>query len=436
MRIGVVGVGHVGLVTSAAAATLGHEVVGMDADPATIRTLQDGEIPFHEDGLGRIVADGLRSGALRFTTSIDEAVRGAAIVFVCVGRPPVGSDDRSMPAVEEAVRAIAGVASDGLVLVIKSTVPPGTAARVADLLGSARPGLDVAVASSPEFLRQGQAIEDALRPDRIVVGTEDPRAIAALRAFHRSTLEVGVPMIETDPRSAELAKLASNAFLATKVSFANAVAKVSDLVGADAIEVTRIMGVDHRIGSAFLGPGIGFGGSCLPKDLATLERLADREGFDFGVLRETARLNDAAVSWVARLVEDAVWSLDGATVTLLGLSYKPGTDDVHGSPALALARRLLDGGADVAAFDPRAGVHAASADARMRVERDPYDAATGSSCLVLATAWPELLDLDLPRLKSLMTQPAVVDAANACDAAAFRAAGFSYAAVGRRTGDP
>jgi UDPglucose 6-dehydrogenase len=431
MKVAVVGIGHVGLITGAALASLGHEVVGMDADPAKVETLLGGRAPFHEPGLDDLLRVGVRSKRLRFTGSIPDAVEGASVVFVCVGRPPVGLGDRSLIAVEGAVRAIARAASDGVVLVTKSTVPPGTSGRIEHVARMERPELDLIGASSPEFLREGHAIEDTLNPDRIVVGADDPRAFEVMRALYAPLLEHGVPLIETDPRTAELSKLASNAFLASKISFANAMARVSELAGADVDGVTEIMGADPRIGGAFLRAGLGYGGYCLPKDVVTLERVADRLGYDFAMLRETARVNEEALEAVARKIEEVLWNLEGKTVVLLGLAFKPDTDDVRGAPALGLAARLLAEGTRVVGYDPMAGDAAAAELPDLEIATDVYEAAEGASCLVLATEWEEFRDLDLARLKGVMTQPAVVDARNSLDPTIFTAAGFQFASIGR-----
>ena len=332
---------------------------------------------------------------------------------------------------EDSVREIARAASDGVVLVVKSTVPPGTTGRIEKVVRMERPELVFSAVSSPEFLREGHAIEDTLRPDRLVIGADDRHGVDVLRELYAPSLEAGVRLIETDPRTAELSKLASNAFLATKISFANAMARVSELSGADVEGVTEIMGADPRIGPAFLRAGIGYGGYCLPKDIVTLERVADRLGYDFGMLREAARVNDEALEAVARKVEEAIWNLEGKTVALFGVAFKPETDDVRGAPSLALAAHLLSEGATVVAYDPMAADAAKAEVAGIEVARDPYLAAEGAACIVVCTEWPEFHELDLPRLKGVMMQPAVVDGRNVLDARSLVEAGFSYHPVGR-----
>ena len=431
MRVAVVGTGHVGLVTAAALAGLGHDVVGMDLSTETVAALQRAEPPFHEPGLAELLRDGVASGRLRFTTSIPEAVGDAAVVFICVGRPPAGQGDRSLTAVEDVVRELARAASDGVVLVVKSTVPPGTTGRIEKVVRGERPDLDLVAVSSPEFLREGHAVADTLEPDRLVVGCDDPRGAAALRELYAPVLAAGHPLIQTDPRTAELSKLASNAYLATKISFANSLARVAELAGADVEGVSEIMGADPRIGPAFLRAGMGFGGYCLPKDIVTLEKVSERLGYDFGILREAVRVNDETLASTLRKVEEAVWNLEGKTVALFGLAFKPGTDDVRAAPALALADALRAEGAQVTGYDPMAGDTASSADPDLTVRSDPYAAAEGAHCVVLCTEWPEFRDLDLTRLGSTMAQRAIVDGRNLLDADAVVAAGFHYLSVGR-----
>jgi UDPglucose 6-dehydrogenase len=433
MKLAVIGTGHVGLITGVALASLGHDVVGMDVSEDKVAMLSRGDTPFHEPDLPHLLTQGLASGHLSFTTSVAEAVEGAQAVFICVGRPPVGQGDRSLTAVEDAAREVARSATDGVVLVVKSTVPPGTTGRIAKVVAQERPELSCSAVSSPEFLREGHAVQDTLDPDRLVVGANDVHGAQVMNEIYAPLLDRGVMLFRTDPRTAELSKLASNAFLATKVSFANALARVAELADADVDGVTAIMGADPRIGPAFLGAGLGYGGYCLPKDVVTLEKVADRLGYDFGILRETTRINDEAIQAVARKVEEAVWNLEGKTIALLGLAFKQGTDDVRGAPALALARRLLDEGATVTGFDPMAGDAAVGELPALQVAADAYAAADGAHCVVLCTEWPEFLNLDPERLIAVMAQPAIVDGRNLLDAASFEDAGFHVSAVGRQS---
>lgn len=436
MRIAVIGTGHVGLVTGSALASLGNYVVAMDTNAEKIAMLQAGRAPFFEPLLDELLSEGVAVGCLRFTVSIAEAVQGAEVVFVCVGRPPIGLGDRSLAAVEDAARQIARHAASDVVIVVKSTVPPGTTGRIEKVIRTERPDLPFVAVASPEFLREGRAIQDTLRPERLVLGADDPRGIAVLRELYAPVLSGPTRLIQTDPRTAELSKLASNAFLATKISFANALARVAELADADVDGTTEIMGADPRIGHAFLGAGLGFGGYCLPKDLVTLERVAERLGYDFGILREASLVNGQALEAVAGKVEEAVWNLEGKTIALLGLAFKAGTDDVRGAPALVLATTLREEGAHVRGFDPMVGNDGAARLAGVDLAPDAYAAAEGAHCLVICTEWPEFRDLDLVRLRETMAQPAIVDGRNVLDDNAVTAAGFHYFPVGRASTGP
>ena len=431
MRVAVVGTGHVGLITGAALASLQHDVVGMDVSAEKVAMLQRAEAPFHEPDLDDLLREGIDDGHLRFTTSVRDAVEDATVAFICVGRPPVGQGDRSLTAVEGAVRELADAATPGIVLVVKSTVPPGTTGRIEDVVRRTRPELDFSTVSSPEFLREGHAVEDTLRPDRLVVGSDDARGFAVMRELYAPILAAGHRMIETDPRTAELSKLASNAFLATKISFANALARVAELAGADVDGVTAIMGADPRIGAGLPGCRARVRRLLPAEGHRDLEKFAGRLGYDFGILREAVRANEDALAAVTRKVEEAVWNLEGKKVALLGIAFKPGTDDVRGAPALGLAAALREEGAIVAAFDPMAAAAAAEEDPDLVIATDAYAAAEGADCVVICTEWPEFGALDLDRLSAAMRQPAIVDGRNLMDPEAVVAAGFRYFPVGR-----
>lgn len=433
MQIGIVGTGHVGLVTGVAFASLGHQVVATDADRSKIRFLDAGKAPFREPRLDELLEQTISAGAIRFTGSLADAVAGADVVFVCVGRPSIGNGDRSVSAVEEAVRSIARSASPGVVVVVKSTVPPGTTDRAARMIRAEHADLRAAVVSSPEFLREGHAIDDTLAPDRLVIGSASPRATEILLDLYADMLRSGTRSFITDPATAELSKLASNAFLAMKISYANAIARVAELAGADARDVAQIVGADARIGDAFLGAGLGFGGYCLPKDVMTLERVAGRLGYDFGLLREVTRVNDEALEAVRRMVEDAVWNLEAKRIALFGLGFKAGVDDVRGSRALALAGLLLSDDAHVVGYDPLAAEAAAEALPTLEIAADPYQAAEGASCIVVCEDGLGFSALDLGRLLSVVASPVVVDARNTLDGRAISQAGFLYLPVGART---
>lgn len=433
MIVGVIGTGHVGAITSLSLATAGHQVVGCDADPEKVTALVEGRMPFHEPGGQEMLEEQLASGRLTFTTETAAAVSDADVVFICVGTPARASGEANLLAVEQAARGIAGAAKGPLVVVEKSTVPAGTASHLERILVQERQDLAGAldVVSNPEFLREGRALDDAMHPDRILVGASSPRAFEVMRRVYRPFLDDGVELIETDITSAELAKHASNAFLALKISYVNALARLCEASGADIEAVARVMGADPRIGPEFLGAGLGYGGYCFPKDLSAFERLSERLGYPFPMLAEVARINDEAIQAALAKIRDVVWNLEGKRVALLGLSYKPDTDDVRFSPALALARHLLAEGATVVGFDPVAGAAARRDVPELELAADPYEAATDAHCIVVCTAWDELGQLDLQELGGRMAARNIVDGRNLLDAPTANAAGFTYRAMGR-----
>jgi UDPglucose 6-dehydrogenase len=431
MRIAVVGMGHVGLVTAGTLAHLGHYVVGVDADPERVATLERDSMPFFEPGLESLVRDELSAERLRFVGAIRDAVRDATVAFICVGTPPDADGDANLRAVECAAEEIAGAATGPLLVVEKSTVPAGTADRVAATLRRRRPDISFRLASNPEFLREGSAVEDSLQPTRVLVGAEDPEVFRTMRAVYAPLVDRGAAWIETDIVTAELAKHACNAFLALKISYANALARLCERAGADVTAVTTVMGADPRIGSAFLDAGLGYGGYCFPKDIAAFGALARRLGYSFPLLDEVVRINDEAVDAVLSLIKEALWNLSGKRVAVLGLAFKPMTDDVRFSPSVELASRLIAAGAEVVAHDPQALEAVKSQMPGLVLSPDPYDAATGAHALVVATAWPAYLSLDWPELRERMADPIVVDARNALDPTVIGLAGLEYHAIGR-----
>jgi len=431
MRVTVIGTGHVGLITCVSLAELGHVVVGTDSDEEKIGQLQKGRSPFYEPGVEELLVSGMRAGKLSFTSDSTAAVAEADIVFICVGTPPRASGEASLVAVEQAAAVVGRHASRRTVVVEKSTVPAGTAQRVKQMLVRLKPDLAHEVVSNPEFLREGKAIEDSLNPDRILVGAESPSAFAVMRGLYAPLIDNGCRLIETDIATAELAKHACNAFLALKISYANALARLCERSGADVVAVAEVMGADDRIGKQFLAAGLGYGGYCFPKDLVAFERLASGLGYKFRLLKEVARINDEAVEATAEKVRDALWNLENKKVALLGLSFKPGTDDVRFSPALALARRLMSQGAVVVGYDPEAGAEAKAELPGLEVASDPYEAAGGADCLVLCSEWAEFRDLDLAKLDEIMQHPVIVDGRNFFEPEQMRAAGFSYYPTGR-----
>ena len=427
--LAVIGGGYVGLVTAACLAEAGRRVTVVEVDPRRREAISRGEAPIYEPGLDEILRRQVASGRLRVRAEIADALRDCRIAVVAVGTPSLPDGRADLSAVEQVAATLAAEAPDGTVVVIKSTVPPGTGRRVQRLLQ--RSGRSIPVVSCPEFLREGCAIEDILHGDRFVVGGSDPDALArvtaALNAF-------GTPVLRTGNTGAELIKYGSNAFLAMKISFINEMANLCDLVDADVAEVARGMGLDARIGQASLRPGLGFGGSCFPKDVAALEHSARREGFTFWMLRAATEVNEQQrIRFVHKIREAAGNPIEGRRVALLGLAFKPGTDDLRQAPSLAIATRLLELGAVVVAHDPVAMAAAAPLLPGVELAADPYAAMTGADAVAIVTEWPEYLSLDWGRAAELVRHREVVDGRNCLDPAAVSAHGFNYHAMGRPT---
>ncbi|MDQ4006157.1 MAG: UDP-glucose/GDP-mannose dehydrogenase family protein [Actinomycetota bacterium] len=431
MKIGVIGLGHVGLPTAAVLAKLGHDVAATDADAEKMDVLERGGAPFYEPGLEDLVNEVRGTGRLAFRKDLREVVDGSKVVFLCVGTPPKTTGEANLAMIEQAAADVATHATTPLVVADKSTVPAGTAERVAETLTRYRPDGSFQVVSNPEFLREGNAVVDSLHPDRILVGSDSPEAHRVMREVYEPLIRDGAGWIETDLRTAELAKHACNAFLAMKVSFANALARICEAAGADVVSVTRVMGADPRIGPAHLSAGLGYGGYCFPKDLQAFERLATRLGYDFPLLREVERINDEAVDAAFHRIEEVVWNMEGKRVAVLGLAFKPGTDDIRFSPSIALTQRLLEAGAEVTAYDPQAAAGAKAELPALQIANDAYDALEGAHCAVIATEWPEFRELDLDRMRGMMAFPIIVDCRNLLDDEAMAAAGFTYFPTGR-----
>jgi UDPglucose 6-dehydrogenase len=436
VRIAVIGTGHVGLTTCVTLAALGHDVGGTDADAAKIDRLARGEPPLFEPGLEDLLREHLASGRLSFARGARAVVPDAEVAFICVGTPPRADGEASLLAVERSAREVAANATGPLLVVEKSTVPAGTAERLKGILAATRPEIQFDIASNPEFLREGSAVRDAMAPDRILVGAETPRAFELMRRVYEPLIAAGCPLVETSIATAELAKHACNAFLALKISFANAMAAICERAGADVTAVADVMGLDRRIGRAFLDAGLGYGGFCFPKDLAAFERLADRLGVDLPLLREIVRINDAAVAGAVAKIREALWNLEDKRICLLGLAFKPNTDDVRYSPALALARALMDAGARVVGFDPAAGANAREELPALEIAASTSEAARAADCVVVCTEWPEFRTLDLAALRSVVANPVIVDGRNLLDPAAVADAGFAYHPTGRPSVQP
>jgi UDPglucose 6-dehydrogenase len=421
----VIGAGYVGLTTAVVLTHLGYQVVCGESNPAKVQQLSRGEPTIVEEGLGDILIGGLDSGRLRFVLGATEAVRGADFVFLCVPTPQGADGAADVSFLESVATEIAPHLEHGAIVVNKSTVPVGSTLLVEQLLD--RP--DVAVVSNPEFLREGTAIHDALHPDRIVVGADDRAAAARVGALFASTQ---APLIVTDAATAETIKYASNAFLATKLSFVNAVSNLCEAVGADVRDVLLGMAYDHRIGFDYLRPGPGWGGSCLPKDTRALIYIGEQSGYDFSLLRGAIDTNEAQLASVTTKIRDAVGGdLQGTIVAAWGLTFKALTDDRRDSPAVEIVRRLVTEGATVRAFDPTVHGPVPEFPTGVEIHPDAYAVCEGAACAVVLTEWEELRWLDFTKVRDLLAQPNVVDARNLLDPAAMRRMGFSYVAMGR-----
>jgi UDPglucose 6-dehydrogenase len=442
--VAVIGIGYVGLPTAATLAHLGHNVTCGDADPAKVAMLQDGRVPIVEDHLEELVREGQAAGRLRFVVGASAAVQGAEFVFLCVPTPQADDGSADLSYVEAVAKEIGPLLAPGTVIVNKSTVPVGSTLVVERVLGRH----DISVVSNPEFLREGTAVPDSLHPERIVVGADDQSAAAKVGELFAGT---HAPLLITDAATAETIKYASNAFLATKLSFVNAVAGLCEAVGADVRDVILGLGYDKRIGFEYLRPGPGWGGSCLPKDTRALVHIAEQAGYDFSFLKGAIATNDEQFVRVVGKVTAAVGGeLAGSVVAVWGLTFKAGTDDVRNSPAVEVVRRLVDGGAIVQAFDPTVhvpeGQDSVAVDElaafahheqlgpvdSVRVFPDAYSACADASAAVVLTEWDEFRWLDYSRVLAAMSTPVVVDARNLLDPAQLRRLGFEYAGIGRR----
>jgi len=427
-RVAVVGAGYVGLPTAATLAHFGHQVVCAERDQGRLAMLRRGEAPIVEEGLAELIAEGVDRGRLRFVAAAAEAAAGAEFVFLCVPTPsaPDGAADLSF--VKAAAEEISEHLERGAIVVNKSTVPVGTV----ELVGRVTGRDDVTVVSNPEFLREGTAVSDSLHPDRVVVGADDPKAATRVAELFSPT---GAPLIVTDTVTAETIKYASNAFLATKLSFVNALACLCESVGADVRDLVLGLGYDKRIGFEFLRPGPGWGGSCLPKDTAAMVSIAAGAGYDFALLRSAIAANDEQADRVMAKIARAAGDLEGAVVAVWGLTFKAGTDDRRSSPAVAIARRLVDAGARVRAYDPTVAVPAAGQEPEdlrgVEICGSAYDACREARVVAVLTEWHELRRIDFAKVRDLMAAPWVVDARNLMDPAALRRLGFSYTGIGR-----
>lgn len=427
-RICVIGSGHVGLVTGACLAALGNSVICTDDNVGKIDALQKGALPFYEPGLDELVRQNREAGRLSFTTSVAESARGTDIVFICVGTPqrPGGEADSSY--VEAASKRVAET-MDGYQLVVeKSTVPVRTGQWIRRTIEQNNPTATFDVISNPEFLREGKAIHDFMHPDRIVLGVESQKAADIMRHLYEP---LHAPVIVTTIETSEMIKHACNAFLALKVSYINLIGNICEKAGADVVKVAEAMGYDKRIGREYLDAGVGYGGYCLPKDLVSFIGLADGLGCDAGLLKAIREVNQAQPELFVKKVKKTLWNLKGKTVGVLGLSYKPDTDDMREAPSISIIGRLQEEGVRIKAYDPQATSNAKVLLSDVQYCNSPYEAARDSDALIILTQWDEFRTLDLAEIKKLLRQPVIIDGRNMFDLAEMKRLGFTYQGVGR-----
>jgi len=446
MDIAVIGAGYVGLITAAGLAEIGHRVIAVDDDARKIEVLNGGGMPLYEPLLGELVKRNQQAKRLEFKSQIEDAVAQCQVIFICVGTPPLESGEADLSSVEMVARRISEHARGYILVIEKSTVPVQTGRRLQKHFGiyGNTSQFQCDVASNPEFLREGSAVEDFFHPDRIVVGVDSEKAAGLLEEIYRPVLEQSfacpvhgnchngprVPFVVTDINSAELIKHASNSFLAMKISFINMIADLCEAVGADVVKVAEAVGMDKRIGSSFLRPGVGFGGSCFPKDLQAFVRVGQSAGCDFALLREVERINQSRIELFVKKIKDELWVVRGKRIGVWGLAFKPCTDDVRSSPALAVIRRLLAEGARVRAFDPQAMEKAKAELPEIEYCADAYAAAEGAEAVLALTEWEEFLRLDWAKVRQSMTRPLILDGRNMFSRAMLVGHAFEYVDIG------
>jgi UDPglucose 6-dehydrogenase len=433
MHIGVIGTGYVGLVTGACFADFGMRVTCVDKDEGKIRSIRAGQLPIYEPELDALVSKNVRAGRLDFSTDVKATVEQSLVVFLAVGTPPSGDGSADMSQIDDVAYEIAKSLNGYKVIVTKSTVPVGAASRIKKIIeeNQTHPGR-FSVAANPEFLREGAAINDFRRPDRVVIGCRDEEAVAILKDIYRPLYLLETPFVITTPESAEMIKYASNAFLATKVSFINEISNLCELLGADVHDVAKGMGMDARIGSKFLHPGPGFGGSCFPKDANALVALGRTVQYDVRIVEAALRVNQSQKNSIIDRIRRLLPQLGGKTITVLGLAFKPETDDMREAPSIKIIEDLLAAGASVRAYDPASMESARRLLKDVEYCEDEYEAARGSDGLVVVTEWNQFRRLDMDRLKQVMRVPNIIDLRNLYEPEAMRSAGFNYLAMGRQ----
>lgn len=429
MNISIIGAGYVGLVTGACLAELGNKVICVDNDEKKVAALKKGVIPIYEPGLKELVANNARKKRLFFTSAIKDAVKSSEVIFIAVGTPSLENGEADLTGIENVARNIAVNMDSYRLIVEKSTVPVETGQWVKHTISTyVRKKIKFDVASNPEFLREGSAIGDFMHPDRIVIGVESDKAKDILVNLYKP---LNAPIVVTNIKSAELIKHSSNAFLATKISFINAVSRICDMVGADVKEVADGMGLDKRIGREFLNAGIGYGGSCFPKDLDAFVTISEKLGFDFDLLRSVRNINEGQRAYVFKKLREALWVIKDKTVAVLGLSFKPNTDDIRSAPSLHIIRMLQAEGARVKVYDPQAEEKVGMLLKEARFCQDPYEACKGADCMLVVTEWDEFKQLDFGKVNRSLKRPLIVDGRNIYEPAKLRAMGFTYIGIGR-----
>jgi UDPglucose 6-dehydrogenase len=431
MHIAVIGTGYVGLVTGACFAEFGVDVTCVDIDSEKIARLASGEMPIYEPGLDQLVTKNMQSGRLQFTTDVKQAVEEALVIFLAVGTPPKSDGSPDLSYVEAAADSVAEYMNGYKVIVTKSTVPIGTGEHLRRRIREKNPRLNFGIVSNPEFLREGAAINDFMRPDRVVIGSRDEEAIAIMRDLYRPLYLIEAPFVLTSLEAAELTKYAANAFLATKISFINEIAGLCESIGCDVHDVAKAIGMDRRIGSKFLHPGPGFGGSCFPKDTQALASVAREFGRDSLIVDAVIKVNRLQREAMLPKIEKLVGSLEGKTIAVLGLAFKPETNDIRESPSIEIIEGLLKSGATVRAYDPVAMLEAAEILPTVSYADDEYSAVTNADALVFVTEWNQFRALDMRRIRDLMRSPRIADLRNIYEPTDMRELGFEYVGVGR-----
>jgi len=430
MNISIIGSGYVGLVTGACLSELGNKVICADNDQKKIRDIKKGIIPIYEPGLEELIANNAKRKRLSFTASIKDAVENSEVIFIAVGTPSLGNGEADLTGIENVARNIALNMSGYRLIVEKSTVPVETGEWVKHTISTyIRGKAEFDVASNPEFLREGQAINDFMHPDRIVIGVESKKAKELLVNLYKP---LNAPLVVTDIKSAELIKHASNSFLAAKISFINAISNICEKVGADVVNVAEGMGLDKRIGLKFLDAGIGYGGSCFPKDLDAFITISDKVGYDFELLKSVKEINEQQKLFFLKKIKDSLWIIKDKTIGILGLSFKPNTDDIRNAPSIDIIVALQAEGAKIRAYDPQATEKAKGTLDKVVFCKDPYESCKGSDCLLIITEWDEFKELDFLKVKKLLKRPLIIDGRNIYDPERLKKLGFAYVGVGRK----